>query len=249
VAVIPGSSLGPYQIVALIGAGGMGEVYRARDTSLNHPNIAAIHGLEESGGTQALVLELVEGPTLAHRIAQGPLPLDQALPIARQIAEALEAGLGVILGTAAYMSPEQARGKAVDKRSDIWAFDCVLYEIYVRPYPDVHGGRWQVSISGGVRPLRNRNRHELFYVSPDDILMVVRVDAATTWTAGTPERLFSNPNLNLPGLPGITYDISPDGRRFLVLKRVGNDQPQSARIQLLVVQNWMAELQSRVPAN
>src|SRR4029453_16560949 len=140
--------------------------------SLNHPNIAQIHGFEDSDGVHALVLELVEGPTLADRIAQGPVPPDEALPIARQIADALDAahekgivhrdlkpgnikikpngtvkvldfGLakdtaaptshnsraltvaatqpGVILGTAAYMSPEQARGKAVDKRADIWA--------------------------------------------------------------------------------------------------------------------------------
>ena len=213
----PGTTLGPYSITAKIGEGGMGEVYRARDTtldrdvaikvlpdafasdpdrlarfereakvlaSLNHPNIGAIYGLETSGDTRALVLELVEGPTLADRIKQGPIPLDEALPIAKQIAEALEAaheagvihrdlkpanvkvkddgtvkvldfGLakalagdvsgtdlsqsptvtasgtreGVILGTAAYMSPEQARGKLLDRRTDIWSFGCVLYEI------------------------------------------------------------------------------------------------------------------------
>ena len=214
-----GTRLGPYEILSALGAGGMGEVYRARDTkldrevaikvlpelfvsdpervarfqreakmlaALNHPHIGGIYGLEDAGGVRALVLELVEGQTLADRIAQGPIPLDEALPIARQIAEALEAaheqgiihrdlkpaniklrpdgtvkvldfglakaleptsaspnvtasptittpammtGIGMILGTAAYMSPEQARGRAADKRSDVWAFGCVLYEM------------------------------------------------------------------------------------------------------------------------
>ncbi len=153
--------------------------------SLNHANIAAIYGIEEAEGTKALVLELVEGPTLADRISSGPVPMDEALPIARQIAEALEAAheagvihrdlkpanikvrndgtvkvldfglakaldavapgaanasptitamatqMGVIIGTAAYMSPEQARGSAVDRRADIWAFGAVLYEVLV----------------------------------------------------------------------------------------------------------------------
>ena len=153
--------------------------------SLNHPNIAAIYGLEKSDGTTALIMELVDGPTLADRIARGPLPVDDALPLAKQIADALEAaheqgiihrdlkpanikvrpdgtvkvldfGLAKALdsapsavdpsnsptitspalmtggraaGTAAYMAPEQARGKSVDKRADIWAFGCVLFEM------------------------------------------------------------------------------------------------------------------------
>jgi eukaryotic-like serine/threonine-protein kinase len=215
-----GTRIGPYEISGLLGAGGMGEVYRAHDArlhrdvavktlpasladdanrlarfqreaqvlaALSHPHIAAIFGLEESGGVRALVMELVEGQTLAERIAAGPIPLDEALRMAREISSALDAahekgivhrdlkpaniklapdgrvkvldfGLakaiegdpasgsgsrpadsptltleatraGMLMGTAAYMSPEQARGKTVDKRADIWAFGVVLYEM------------------------------------------------------------------------------------------------------------------------
>ena len=230
-----GTRIGSYQIIASLGAGGMGEVYRARDTrldrqvaikvlpdagagdadrlarfereakmlaTLNHPLIAQVYGFEQSGGTHAIVMELVEGPTLEERIAQGPIPIPDALHIARQMTEALEAAhdlgiihrdlkpaniklllrgarprtagplergpadvddctvkvldfglakivdqtasadplssptltarataLGTILGTAAYMAPEQARGRIVDKRADVWAFGVVLYEM------------------------------------------------------------------------------------------------------------------------
>jgi serine/threonine protein kinase/Tol biopolymer transport system component len=216
----PGRRIGPYDVIELLGAGAMGEVYRSRDTTLNrdvaikilpssfaidpgrlarfrreaqllatlnHPNIGAIYGVEESTGAPALVLELVEGPTLADYIAGRPVTSDQALRIAGQIAEALEAahergivhrdlkpsnikvrpdgmvkvldfGLGkalvtepamnaavdqiepsprsaaatrdgLIVGTAAYMSPEQAKGQPADRRADIWAFGCVVYEM------------------------------------------------------------------------------------------------------------------------
>ena len=229
-------SIAHYRIQAKIGAGGMGEVYRATDArlgrdvalkvlpeafardvermarfereakllaSLNHPNIASIYGLEESNGIRALVMELVEGVTLAERIKREPLPLDEALPIGEQIAEGLEYAhergiihrdlkpsnvmlrrdgqvkvldfgmakalegetgeeetensptlsamatrAGVLLGTAAYMSPEQARGKRVDRRADIWAFGCVLYEMLTGR--EAFGGETTSDILAGV---------------------------------------------------------------------------------------------------
>ncbi len=223
-ALAAGTRLGPYEVHSLIGAGGMGEVYRARDTqlkrdvalkilpsdvaldaerlarfdreaqalaALNHPHIAQIYGFAHEGDARGIAMELVEGEDLAQRVARGAIPVAEALPLARQIADALEYAhergiihrdlkpanikvtpdgtvkvldfglakafeiepaadvadaatmtspamtrMGTILGTAAYMSPEQAKGRRVDKRADIWAFGCVFYELLTgrRPF-------------------------------------------------------------------------------------------------------------------
>ncbi len=287
-ALSPGARIGSYEISSLLGVGGMGEVYRARDSklnrdvalkvlpeafaadpdrlarfkreaqvlaSLNHPHIAAIYGLEEADGSQFLVLELVEGETLAARLRSGPVPLAEALTIARQVAEACQAahekgivhrdlkpanvaftaddqvkvldfGLakalepsasadvtnsptislaatraGVILGTAAYMSPEQAKGREADKRSDVWAFGAVLYEMLTgkRPFDaedlsttlaavimkDPDWGALPASVPLGIRALIQRclEKDRRQRIADISVALFVLTDPATSAAA------------------------------------------------------------------
>jgi len=259
-----GTRLGSYEILAPLGAGGMGEVWRARDlrlerevalkvlpeslarmaehfarferearllAALDHPSIARIYGIEEASGVHFLVLELVEGETLAERLAGGPLPLDEALRVCREVAGALEAahergvvhrdlkpgnikvtpegkvkvldfGLGLrqpptptidstalpteagsanltqegtVLGTPAYMSPEQARGRAMDKRTDIWSFGCVLFET-------LSGRRAFEAIYRAFLGRTNGPRAGWLLASLDPVFVRERAREASGWT-------------------------------------------------------------------
>jgi Tol biopolymer transport system component len=259
--LVTGTRVGSLEIVGAIGAGGMGEVYRAHDSrlqrdvavkvvpeafaldpdrltrfereaqvlaSLNHPNIAQVYGIERVGDTHALLMELVEGEDLSARIARGPLPVDEALHVAAQIVDALEAahergivhrdlkpanikvrsdgvvkvldfglakamdpagtaslglensptflspvmtGLGMIIGTAAYMAPEQAKGKAVDKRADIWAFGVVLFEMLAGQ--SLFGGETGSEVLAAV--IKEEPRWQLLAAIPSSVERVLRV--------------------------------------------------------------------------
>jgi serine/threonine-protein kinase len=120
------------------------------------------------------------------------------------------------------------------------------FEIYVRPFPNVSAGRWPITTAGGTRPLWAPNGRELFYVAPDGALMAVRVDSrAGTWSAGSPTKALEGPYVTVTGLTGRTYDGSPDGKRFLMIKQPAN---QAVAPQIIAVQNWTEELKRLVPA-
>jgi serine/threonine-protein kinase len=122
------------------------------------------------------------------------------------------------------------------------------YEIYVRPFPNITGGRWLISTSGGTRPLWARNGHEIFYES-SGALMRVPVMTGSTFAAGTPSKLFDAPYFFGPGVVGRgrTYDVSPDGRRFLMIKERSSVDEAAPSPRLIFVQNWREELKQRVP--
>jgi len=118
------------------------------------------------------------------------------------------------------------------------------FEIYVRPYPNVNDGQWKISTASGTRPLWAPNGQELFYVGPDGVLMGVRTDArGSLWSASSPLKILEGPYMTLSSISGRTYDISPDGRRFLMVKRPANRAPP----QIVIVQNWFEELRRLAP--
>jgi serine/threonine-protein kinase len=123
-------------------------------------------------------------------------------------------------------------------------------EVYVRPFPDVSGGRWQVSTDGGERPLWARDGGELFYVPPTGGLMRMPVNGRTTWAANSPTKLLEGPYLwRLPAVGGPLYDVSPDGTRFLLLKAAEASEQATGAANLVIVQNWFEELKRLVPVN
>jgi hypothetical protein len=263
-----------YQVMERIGSGGMGEVYRARDTklgrdvalkvlpeafarnaermarfrreaqvlaSLNHLNIATIYGLEESNGDCALVMELVEGPTLAERIA-GTQPLTRPASGVARSRLGREAGGVVHLGVysasdrhvtqlegwtaegqfspdgkwIAYQKGEVGRGKA---------------DIFAQPFPGP-GGRIQVSSEGGAQPRWSRDGKRVFYIQPDRKLMVVSLDPRTG-TASAPRMVFQT-RIIAPSYAFLQYDVSPDGR-FLI-----NSFPSNSSSPLTLLTRWTA---------
>jgi len=121
-------------------------------------------------------------------------------------------------------------------------------EIYVRPFPDADRGRWQISTGGGTRPLWARSGKELFYLGPSGAVMSASVEGGSTFRAGRPTRLFEGRYLTFATVAGRTYDVSPDGQRFLMLKP-GDTDSTAAPTSLVVVQNWFEELKRLVPTN
>ena len=247
--LIAGTKLGPYEIVAPLGAGGMGEVYRARDTKLNR-NVA----LKVLPDTFALDPDRLARFTREARVSPDGARLIFTETAPKTGEDVMQVELdGRHRVTPLVQSPFAERNGVVSPDGRWLAYeadDSGQFEIHVRPFPAVNSGHWQVSTGGGNRPLWARSGQELFFLSPTGELMRVGIERSATWAATTPTKVLGPGHYyyGAGGYQAPTYDVSPDGQRFLRIKEGGGSDQTSAPPQIIVVQHWVEELKRLVPA-
>jgi hypothetical protein len=239
-ALAPGVRLGPYEVVAPIGEGGMGAVWRARHATLKRDDALKVLPdafASDPGRLARFEREWQVLASLNHPNIARVYGVERSARAKTQVQPLLHTSFSE---RNPHLSPD---GHWMVYESD----ESGQNEIYVRPFPDVDAGRWQVSAGGGVQPVWARSGRELFYRN-GPALMAVPIQTAPVFSAGKPTMLFQGQYLLGPGGP--TYDISPDGRRFLMVKQ-GSNSPIGAGVpfRFVIVENWIEDLKRLVPTN